>query len=280
MVLEDLFRPEWIARRPYISFFFGFIFSFAGFLVAWLFFRTTMSVSMVFLTTLLLTPTLIVLIKREEVIEGKYGARHFLTNHKAIFETYIFAFLGVFVAYVILGLASYGTDLYSQMFDFQLRFLKFQGVDSSSLDAFMASDGYGLSHFLSLLTHNLLVLIVCFVLALVYGASAIFLIILNGSVFANFIVFMIKRLGTDSLHGLQAFGFFLIHLIPEVSGFLVAAIAGGVVSKAVMMEKRSSQRFRNVFKDAFILVLIAVGLIILGALLETFVSSALFRSSF
>ena len=79
---------------------------------------------------------------------------------------------------------------------------------------------------------------------------------------------------------MHAFLFFLIHLLPEISGFLLAAIAGGVVSKALIREKRGTKAFKNVFKDATMLVLIAIGLVLLGAVLEVFVTVRLFQAFF
>ncbi len=281
MVLEDIFRPGWIVNRPYIAFFFGLFFSLFSFVVAWFAFRSSISVSTVFLTTLLLVPAFITLIKNEERVESRSGLRNFFHNHKGIFEVYFFSFLGVFIAFFLLGLVVYpDRAVYSQLFDFQLGFLKMQGVDAGLVQSFLSSGSYGWAHFFSLLSHNLLVLIVCFVLSLFYGASAIFLIILNGSVFAVFLLFISKNLAENFVQGLKAFGFFLIHMLPEISGFLIAAIAGGVVSKALILEKRGKEHFRNVFQDAFVLMLIAVVLIIIAAFLETFVSSALFRAGF
>ena len=69
-------------------------------------------------------------------------------------------------------------------------------------------------------------------------------------------------------------------MVPEVSGFLIAAIAGGVVSKAVLTEKKGSKAFRNVFKDATMLMLIAIGLVVLSVFLEFFVTAKLFQAFF
>ena len=71
---------------------------------------------------------------------------------------------------------------------------------------------------------------------------------------------------------------FLIHLIPELSGFLLAAIAGGVVSRAIMSEKFGSQGFRNVTRDALVMLLLSAGLIVIAAFLEVFVSSQLVKA--
>jgi len=283
MVLEDLFNPGWVRHRPYLALIFGFFFTFVAFLLSYLFFRSSISVSMVFLTTFLLIPTLIMLLRMEEQVERKFGLKHFFHNHKDIFEVYLFSFLGVFIAFVVLGLATYNdASTFDQLFDFQSRFLRFeQGVSSETVQSFVAGDVKPpVGGFIEIFSHNLIVVLICFVLSFLYGASAIFLIILNGSVFASFIVIVIKSICENASHGIQAFGFLMVHLLPEVSGFLIAAIAGGVVSKAVLYERKGSKAFKNVFKDATVLMLIAVGLVLVSAVLEIVVTARLFQVFF
>ncbi|MFC1740925.1 stage II sporulation protein M [Nanoarchaeota archaeon] len=283
MVLEKYFKADAVEHRPHIAFFFGFVFTVISFFISYILFRQFMSLAIVFMATLLLTPTLVMLLKHEERIERRFGIKHFFRNHKAIYEAYIFAFLGVFLAFVFLGLAYHDKPhMYGQLFDFQTRFLSFQqGLSVEGVQDFVAGNvQFGSGQFWGMLANDMIVLVLCFVLSFVYGATAIFLIILNGSVFANFIVFVIRTLSTSFVQGLQAFVFFLIHMIPEVSGFLIAAIAGGVVSKAVLTEKKGSKAFRNVFKDATILMLIAIGLVVLSVLLEVFVTAKLFQTFF
>jgi uncharacterized membrane protein SpoIIM required for sporulation len=283
MVLEEIFDQTRLRHRPYLALFFGFAFTFVAFIFTYLLFRSMMSVAMVFLIALFLVPTFLLLVKKEEQVERKFGLRHFFRNHKDIFEVYLFSFIGVFLAFVVLGLAAYGNaSAYENIFSFQTRFLEFQqGVDSGVVQSFVQVDAEPKAgHVLGLFTHDLVVLMICFVLSFFYGASAMFLIILNGSVFASFIVLVIRTISRNAVQGVQAFFFFLIHLLPEISGFLMAAIAGGVVSKALLHEKKGSLASRNVFKDATMLMLIAIGLILLGALLEVFVTARLFQVFF
>jgi uncharacterized membrane protein SpoIIM required for sporulation len=283
MVLEDLFNPSWVRHRPYLAFVFSFFFTFIAFLMSMFFFRNSMSVAVIFLTTLLLVPTFMMLLRMEEIVESKDGLKHFFRNHKDIFEVYLFSFLGVFVAFVLLGLIMYNnTESYNRLFDFQIDFLKFQeNLSAESVQGFVqGTQSPGLSQAASLFAHDLIIVAICFLLSFFYGASAIFLIILNGSVFANFIVFVIKTVADNAAQGVQAFLFFLIHLVPEVSGFMIAAIAGGVVSKAVLYEKKGSKAFCNVFKDATMLMLIAIGLVLVSVLLEVFVTARLFQAVF
>lgn len=283
MVLEDFIKIEWVRHRPYIAFAFGFFFTFISFLVSLFLFNGSMSVAIIFLTTLLLTPMLVMLIRREEQVESKYGLKHFFRNHKDIFEVYLFSFIGVFLAFVVIGLGLYDFPVaYHNLFSFQTDLLgSREELNPTNIHDFLQSmPKPSTSQLLSLVSHNLIVLIICFILSFFYGATAIFLIILNASVFADFIVFVIKTIADNAAQGFQALLLFMIHLIPEISGFLIAAIAGGVVSKAVLHEKKGSAHFRNVFKDAMVLMLIAVGLVLLSAILEVFVTARLFQAFF
>ncbi|MBI5398906.1 stage II sporulation protein M [Candidatus Woesearchaeota archaeon] len=284
MVLEEFMKIDVVEHRPYVSFFLGFFFTFLGFFVALFFFRNAMSVAMVFLTTLFLVPLMIKLIKIEEDRERRDGLRHFFHNHADVFQVYLFSFLGIFVAFVVLGVATnaYDQPIYNDAFSFQSKFLRLEhGLTTERVKEFVADEpNPTLSQFAAIFVRNSVVLVLSFALAFFYGASAIFLIVLNASVFANFIVlvgaFITQTLGEKIL----ALLLFMVHLLPELSAFLVAAIAGGVVSKALIKESRHSLEFRNVFKDSTMLIAIAAGLLLIGAFLETFVTTRLFAMFF
>jgi uncharacterized membrane protein SpoIIM required for sporulation len=161
------------------------------------------------------------------------------------------------------------------VFDYQLDFLKARGDITSNLISEFSENEYVpcLDNMFGLISQNILVVVIAFILSIFYGAGALFLIVLNASVFAAFMVHIVKETG----NALGIILIFLIHLIPEVSGFLLAAIAGGVVSRAIYRERFMSQGFKNVMKDAFVMLTIAVALIILAAFLEVFVSANLVK---
>lgn len=277
MVFEDFYKSKWIKHRPYISFGLGFVFTFVGFAVSYVLFRKFLSLATVFMATLFLVPMMLRMIKEEEKIDRKYGLRHFFRNHREVFEAYLFAFLGLFFGFLVLGFITFGSATHTALFEFQIDFIEFQ--QGINLEAVKSSVGHlapTWNNFAELLAHNLVVVILCFILSFFYSASAIFLIILNGSVFAHFITFIIKNLSTSLVQGLQALGAFMMHLIPETAAFLVAAIAGGIASRAVVHEKRASRHFRNVFKDATMLTILACMLVLLGALIEVFLTTRLF----
>ena len=66
------------------------------------------------------------------------------------------------------------------------------------------------------------------------------------------------------------------HLIPEVGSYLLAAIAGGVLGKAILKEKLWSKRFFRIVKDAVILMVLSVIVLYIGAIIEIMISKQLF----
>ncbi|MFQ5475317.1 MAG: stage II sporulation protein M [Candidatus Nanoarchaeia archaeon] len=278
MVLEQIFDIELSRKKPFFAFLYGILFTFVGFFVALMFFKGSLSLTTIFLITLLLVPTLTHLLSLEERRERREGMKHFLKNHKDVVEVYLFAFLGVFVGYILLGLLLGAHPSYDLVFKFQNGFLQGQeGLTADLLFGFFQKiPEPSAAQLMSIISNNMAFVIVCFIFSLFYGASAIFLLILNASVFANFILFLLKNISGNLLSAVKIFFFFLIHLIPEVIGFLLAAIAGGVLSKALMSEKRGTDAYRNVVKDATLLLLMAFALIVVGALLEVYVTTNLF----
>ena len=278
MVFEAIFRVNVAEKRPFISFFYGLVFTVLGLFAALMFFRRSLSLTTIFIITLLLIPTLMQLLSKEEKRESEFGLKHFFKNHKDIIEIYFFSFLGVLVGYIIIGLFIQGSAAYGDVFSFQNSFLEGQeGLTADLLFGFyQEAPTHSVQDLMGIMSNNLLFVIVCFIFSLFYGASAIFLLILNASVFASFLLFLFRNLASDWVASIKIFVFFLIHLVPEVGGFLLAAIAGGVISKAVVVERHNTERFRRVVKDATVLLLIAFALIAVGAVLEVYVTTSLF----
>ena len=271
MVLEYIFKVDVVEKRPWISFFYGIFFTFVGWIFSIFLFPDNISLSMIFLITMLLIPSLMKLLSHEESLEKKHGMKNFFKNHKDVIEVYLFTFLGVFFAYLIISLISVAS-----VFDFQDSFLDSFDQDYESFFAGKVQEPFQM--FQGVLTNNIVFLVICFLLSFFYGASAIFLIILNASVFARFVSFLFNN--TDLIGSSRTLMFFFFHMIPEVSGFLLAAIAGGVVSKAVVKEFNDKKALKNVIKDATLLLIFACVLIILGALIESYVTTTLFLRFF
>ncbi len=275
MVLEKVLKASWIERRPHYAFILGLIYTLIGYGTAVLFFGKHVSIAMLFLTTLLVVPSLVVIISMEEKIERKEGLKHFFRNHREIFETFIFLFLGIFAGYLIIGSFAGSFDT---VFNYQVTYLTEQGSVSKEVLENVGAYNQNLpqsQHFIGILASNVTTTLLFFLLSFFYGIGGIFLVLLNASIFASFIIYLTRFF---KAHIVSLIGVFSIHMIPEVSGFLLAAIAGGVISKALITEKFGSSKFQNVLKDAVILLFIAFIIIGIAAFLEAYVSAPLFAS--
>ena len=113
-------------------------------------------------------------------------------------------------------------------------------------------------------------------MALLTGDGAIFIITWNASVWGaifgltakNAALFMGKN---PYLYLVLVFSIVIFHVIIEAGSYFCAAISGSIISKDVLLEKFNSARFKKVFKFNIYLLLIGVLLVLLGALVETFV---------
>src|SRR3989344_249635 len=277
MVLESI-KIRWIEHRPYIAFVFGLFYTIVGYIAAAIFFKDYISIAMLFLSTLLVVPSLMKLLEIEEKRESIYGLRNFFREHKDIVEAYIFLFIGVFIGYLLLGFFISG-EHYASVFEVQRNFLIDQeGLSAELIGSFMnAPFEPSMSDVLCLITNNLMVSIILFVLSFLYGAGAIFLILFNASIFASFITFVIQYLADKTSEAFAIIGVFSIHMLPEVAGFLLAAIAGGVVSKAVLREKIGGKGFSYVIGDATALLFLSCLLIIIAAFIEVYATTFLFK---
>lgn len=279
MVLEEV-DTTWLLERPYVSFFLGFVYALIGYIIATLFFfEKSVSVAMLFLTTLLTVPTFVSILSYEERHERateETGVWSFLKNHRTIVEVYVLIFLGAFLGFLVLGVLA--QDKTPMLFEYQLQFLSDrEGITTDVFENFFSSPPIpSVSSALTILQHNLSVALIAFFLSVVFGAGALFLIVLNASVFAAFGALILRYLATNFWGGVKIVFIFGMHLVPEMAGFIVAAIAGGVVSKAILVERFGTDAFKNVTRDALYLFLIACVLITAAAFIEIYVTADLF----
>jgi len=155
-----------------------------------------------------------------------------------------------------------------------------EGDESASLvylpdkDEFVEYKNYVRGYFF--LT-NLQVLGFIFLTSFIFGSGALFVIIWNASIIGVFIgeaalrfanLFAISRVEAFFTTLPIALGGLLLHGIPEVLGFFVAAIAGGILSTGMLRHKPMSKRFIRIVIDSVILFVVAIVLIGVAAVLE------------
>ncbi len=122
-------------------------------------------------------------------------------------------------------------------------------------------------------TNNIYVLIFTLVFSLVFGAGVIFILAWNASVIAAAIgIFTQSRLQELPLGILR----YMIHGIPEIAAYFISALAGGIISIAVIRHEVGSERFWEILQDSLNLIIVAVVILFIGALIEVFVTPIFF----
>ncbi|MFC1691347.1 stage II sporulation protein M [Nanoarchaeota archaeon] len=266
MVFEQLINVNWLERKRYFALFLGFCYSLIGILSAKLIFPSSAGIMAVAFTSLLIVPTLNKLLLIEEnleIREKKLSIRLLFKDHKDVFEIYFFLFLGIFFSFALVNLfVPMTTSL--KLFAPQLKVAGLTGGAFSS------------AFFTKILLNNLLVLFVCFILSLVYGAGSVIFITWNASAWGVIFAHYAKD-AAGFVGGSPFTQFFVIiipalpHMFTEVASYFSAAVVGGVVSKAVLREKLFSEKFHHIITDALILLALGVALVVLAAVIETVV---------
>jgi len=268
MVFEQLLDTNRIKKHPFFILLLCFFYVLVAYGVAYLFFESLVSVVAVFTLTLLLVPSLHHIVSIEEDIERKEGVHHFLKNHKDFFRIYGFAFVGI-----VLGLLAVNFLLPADLFAYQNDFLVRHHGTSLMQEFGQRPYSPVFSDVLGVFSFNLEVAVICFVLSIFYGAGAVFLIVFNATLFASFFLCIVRNIGSKA-GSLVLFA----HFIPEIAGFLFAAVAGAILSMAIMKEHLGGNYFKNVAKNAVLMFLASVILLFLAAFIEIFVSANLIHN--
>ena len=282
MVLESLINPTRAEHRPWVLFFLGFVYATVGlFLGLWIF-EEYASMIMIFLTTMAAIPLVFSTIDLEEKKdEDLYGEKTLLKEHGKALSVFLFLFLGATFAftvwYVVLP-----ADITNVLFTSQSKTI---GNLNQQLTG-NATNEFPL--FAKIFMNNLKVLIFCILFSFIYGMGAIFILVWNASVIAaalgNFIKSHIAQYALS--HGFSQVGSYfyavslsftryMIHGIPEIIAYIIAGLAGGIISVAVIRHNIGSKKFYHVLLDAMDLLLVSVGILIIAGLMEVFLTPLL-----
>jgi uncharacterized membrane protein SpoIIM required for sporulation len=296
MVLESIISPQGVQKHPQSTFVLGITYAAIAIILAFFIFPSDPSLSIIFLTTLAALPLLIQVLTSEEEEEmetlEKYKKLPLIKSHLDVFLVFAYMFLGFLVCFLVVYVA-FPDDLANLFFTEQIKtiqsilgpsgFMTPAGESSTGMAtaaAFSAEEGLKI-----ILINNFKVLLFSLLFSFLYGAGAIFILAWNASILAvamgNIIKTRIAMLGdiagldvvsayfqAGSLSVLRYF----IHGIPEVSAYFLGAVAGGIISAAVVKSDYKDPRFYEILLDSIDLIALASLLLIVGALLEVSVT--------
>lgn len=282
MVLESLMTPPRAERHPLAVFFLGGAYgTLAIFLSMWIF-EEQSSMVMVFLAALAALPLMYHTLRFEEnkdisAVEGQ----SLLRQHAPALLFYVMLFVGMSVAYSFWYLAL-PSDVASGLF-------RVQAQTISNLNQHVTGKITQTSLLSKIFLNNIKVMIFCILFSFLYGSGAIFILTWNASVIGaavgNFIrTHMAKFADTVGLERVGAYFYvsslsvlrYAIHGIPEIFAYIVAGLAGGILSVAIVKHDFGTGKFEKVLLDVSDLVLLAVMVLFVAAIVEVFVTPALF----
>lgn len=281
-----LLSPRKAKRRPWEMFFVGLFYaSLSLLLVNWIFAQDAVlskysGILVVTFSVMFSMPFMYFLIKNEEEADVKEeGMFRLLKEHSKALHALLWLFLGFIVAfsfwYLVLNssqnfsaqIETYCTinrpDTYSEC-------VKEYGVSNVKTVTAKVS---AKDKIFMIFANNVYVLIFTIVFSLIFGAGAIFILAWNASVIAAAIgIFSKSSLGAMPL-GIARY---MIHGLPEIAAYFIAALAGGIISIAVIKKDVKSEKFWSILQDSLNLVIIAVVILFLAALMEVFLTPILF----
>lgn len=272
-----------IERRPWEMFYIGLLYATIAFLVTTFFFAKEAGLSE-YLGILLTTMTLICcfpyfyfFIKQEEGKdleineEGKLIKEH-LKTLKALLWLFGGLVLGFGFWYLVLPAEAPKT------FDAQIKTfcsINDQDMYEECLKKYglMTGSTTGLGHLFGILTNNLAVMILTLVASLFFGAGAIFILIWNASVIGAAVGMFSNEITRIHLGILR----YSIHGIPEIAAYFVAALAGGIVSLAIVRKDLRGERLWVILEDAIVLLILGVVILIASAFVEVYITPMIIR---
>jgi len=126
---------------------------------------------------------------------------------------------------------------------------------------------------IAIFTNNIYVLIFTIIFSLILGAGAIFILAWNASVIAAAIGIFSKSGLADLPFGIMRF---MIHGSFEIVAYFIGALAGGIISVAVIKHDTRSEKFWGILQDSLNLVILAIIVLFIAALIEVFITPILF----
>lgn len=271
-MLEQLFPASWIERKAWFAFILGASYSALGIGSALLLFPKEVGLAAVAFTSLLALPSLnrmLTLETKQAAAERKFDLTDPFKNHKDIFSVYIFLFIGVLLVFSI--------------FSIILPDIATNRIFAEQITAVgLAGNATGGGSFTSIFSNNMIVFLFALIASFIYGAGAIFIIIWNASVWG--VVFGVIARDASTIVNYNPFVYlFLImiaitpHMLTEAAAYIMAAISGGIVSKAVILENAFSERFTKIIQDALVIFFVAVVLLVFAAYVESNITPKLFN---
>lgn len=275
MVLEHIVPEKWLEKRAWSAFLLGGFYSILGIIIARFLFSADPALPAVAFTSLFILPELYALFRLEEEEQERDAGsdiKAFWRDNGDFFRVLLGLFLGILLIYsfAAMFLSSFSVN---SLFREQLE------MRSGGFGAAGMATGAAIQHeslFMRLLLNNAMVLAAVFVVALLAGDGAIFLLTWNASVWGT--IFGVTARNAGYVTHSDPFVYFVHivitvtpHVLLEASAYILAAMAGGMISRAILKDGIGSKRFNEAFQDNATIIGLAVVCLVIGVLVESLV---------
>lgn len=288
-MLESLINPKRAEKGPWKMFFIGLLYaSLSILMVSWVFggdsvLSQYLGILVVTFCVMFSLPFMYFIIKKEEEddeeVSGFWGVWNI---HKDAIHALMWLFMGFVVAfsfwYILLG----NPSLFNAQIETYCKINSPSAVGSCIEryyqigSPFLEPTGAATRELwlLAIIENNVYVMIFTVLLSLVFGAGAIFVLAWNASVISAAIAIFTENQLRDIPLGLLRY---MIHGIPEIAAYFVAALAGGIFGIGVLRHGFRGKKFMQVFENVIILLVIALAIIVFAAIIEVYFTPLLFR---
>ncbi|MFC1741277.1 stage II sporulation protein M [Nanoarchaeota archaeon] len=286
MVLESMIRPIKAVKKPWELFFYGILIASVGVFLGYWIFRDKADLVMIFLTTFACVPLMFHTIRREEREDIRLDKEtSMLKRHSRVLLFYTFLFLGMMVAYV-LWYVVLPTEMSQTIFRQQITTI---AQINSPVSGHIVGNATTTSLFNRIFFNNIKVMIFCVLFSFFYGAGAIFILAWNASVVAAATGNLIKlglakyaaaggltKMAAVTQTVAYSFSRYMFHGLAEMAAYMVAGLAGGIISVAVINHDFKTDNFQKIILDASTLMIIAMTILFAAALIESYVTPVFF----
>lgn len=281
MVVEEILSPKNVKKHAITMTLFAFILCSLALWSSYLIFPAHTSILVISFITIGTVPIIHKIFIDAEHIQEKIKSH--VVIHRELIKIYVFFFIGLVLAftfwYVIMPPQPTNICLTENncltnisrenFFSEQINTLQgIQNLKSKLTGNLTITAGVcgndPMCWFEVIFFNNLEILMLAIIFSFLYGAGAIFLIAWNASVIGVLI--------GQNILATNHFGFLglLPHGIPELIAYFSAAIAGGLLSVAVIKRRISKFALKQVMEESLIFIVIGLISLFVGAIIEAF----------
>ncbi len=276
-------NPEYAEKRPLLAVGLGIFISLLAIGLSFFIVPDQSSWVSVIFVVLFIIPLIVAIEKYEEKRDMTESVQEttLLREHGTAITFLIFWFIGVTLAFSFVGLLG-GAELTDQLFETQQNTLLTINGKATEMN-----HNANFQYFKTVFFNNIRVMILCLVTSFLFGFGAIFILTWNATVIAAALIdfinvklnapgIFIPTLSHYFVSFIQGFFRYFIHGAFEMSGFFMGGLAGSIIGFSIINKDYRSQKFERIILDTNILIVIAIGLIVVAGLIETFISPLLY----